>query len=325
MSAPSDRPARVRWVASPPPTAAPAPPRATAAGPTPRYRVVPRWGLHDDGPGHPLTRAEADGSTELERAVGTAQVLQVLLAALVLTGAAGAVAEVVRYVVALRGRTELLSAGLVSTSDAAVVTTGLLAPVFALAAAVVAARWLVRARRLAARARGLRDTRRAPAVVAGVLVPVVDLLLAPARLAELEQWLDRAADLGERPRPSRLLLGWWGSWVLSQVLVAVALAVRVWGDSVQAQADSIVVAAWSDLVAAVCAALTVLLLRRWTAALQGTVPGRRDPRRWVASVPTRPAPPAPAGGPRDEADDAGVEPRAAGDDGLAVLTPRGRP
>ncbi|WP_460865329.1 DUF4328 domain-containing protein [Rhodococcus aerolatus] len=307
-------------MASPPPTAAPARPRAVTPGPTPRYWVVPRWGLRDEVPGHPLTRAEAEGPTDLERAVGTAQVLQVLLGTLVLTAAAGAVAEVVRYGVALRGRTELLPAGLVATSDAAVVTTGLLAPVFALAAAVVAARWLVRARRLAARARGRRDTRRGAAVVLAVLVPVVDLVLAPARLAELEQWLDRGADLDERPRPSRLLLGWWAAWVGSQVLVAVALAVRVWGDSVQAQADSIVVAAWSDAVAATCAALTLLLLRRWTAALQGTVPGRRDPRRWVASVPTRPAPA--SGRAPDRPEHPADQP--AGDDGLALVTARGR-
>lgn len=319
LSAPSEGPLRVRWVATPPPTEVPTPGRTAPPGPTPRYRTVPRWGLDDDGSaGHPLTRAEAVEPSALERAVGTAQVLQVLLATLVVIAAAGTVAEVVRYVVALRGRTELLSAGLVATSDAAVITTGLLAPLFALTAAVVAARWLVRARAVAARARGHRETRRAPLVVAGVLVPVVDLLLAPVWLTELEQWLDRDADLAERPQPSRLLRVWWASWVLSQLLVAVGVAVRVWGHTVQAQANSIVVAAWSDLVAAGCAALTLVLLRRMTAALGGTTHAHRRARRFIASVPSRLV------ADRDVPDRGNrPEDERTGDDGLAVVTSRG--
>ena len=288
LSAPTDRAARVSWVAHPPPGARP--PRAVPRpppGPTPRYHDVPRWGLHD---GWARRRDAAwaeldDAQRPEERLAARGQVLQVLLVTVAVAAGAGVLAEGFRYALALRGRTQLLGATTVALSDAAVITTGLLAPIFAVAAAVLAARWLLAARAVAAARAGVRETRRGWVVVAGVLLPVVNLVAPAVWLAELEARLRTRP--GSRPdpapRPSRLLLAWWTSWAASQALVLVVVGIRVLGDSVQAQASSIVAAAWSDLAAVVCAVLAVVLLRRLGAELDDGP--RRTGRRWIASVP----------------------------------------
>ena len=281
MSAPTDRPPRVRWVAVPPPR--PAAPRRVRrpVGPTPRYRAVPRWGLRDV-PRSAVADLAAPSTTE--RATALASTLRVLLVALAGIAAIGAVAQCWRYVLAVRGRTQLVGARPVRVSDAIGFASAVLVAALGVAAIVLGVLWLLRARDGAATQAGLRDTRPPWQVCLGVLLPVANLVLPAVWLTELEHRLSAGQRTGT-PRPPRLLLAWWASWAAVQVLLAFAV---VWHfrDSAQARADTIVVLALLDVAVLGCAVLGVVLLRRLGARLAG--PRRADaPRRWVVAVPAR--------------------------------------
>jgi hypothetical protein len=96
---------------------------------------------------------------------------------------------------------------------------------------------------------------------------------------------------GMRPRPSRMVLVWWGLWAAGVVLTAVVL---LWSlrDGVQARADGVVLHAVLDLVAAVTAGVTARLVLRLTRLLAPTAPRRREVL--LAVNPPAGAPAAPA-------------------------------
>lgn len=199
-------------------------------------------------------------------------------AATVLVLAAGA--ELWRYLLLLRSRTELLPARTVAISDSMVITAGALAPVVVVVAMITCTLWLVRARQAAAARWERRPSRSTWSIVLAVVVPVWNLVLPGVLLSELER------DIGtdSRVSPSRLLRGWWLSWVLS-VLLTVGVSLWRLRDTVQARADGVLLAALSDVVAAVTVALTLVFVQRCTTMLLGARTRRRSPRRWVASVP----------------------------------------
>jgi len=280
LSAPTTQsPVTRRWVARPPPRTPSRVRVPRELGPTPRYLSTPRWGLPRTSwapmtlpkPPTASARMSAQAKTARPLLIGAATVL--LLAAL---------AELWRYLLLLRSRTELLPARTVAISDSLVVTAGVLAPVIVVVAMVTTTIWLIQARRAAAARIGRRDARSARSVVLAVVVPGWNLLMPGVLLTELERDSCSASPSG----PSRLLRGWWLSWVLS-----VALAVGVWllrlRHTVQAQANGVLLVALSDLVAATTVVLALLLVVRCTEALGGAAARRRRrPKRWVASVPT---------------------------------------
>ena len=267
-----------RWVAKPPPRAAAPKPRQRDLGPTPRYHSTPSWGLPRTPWKSTTVPKPPTAHERMSAHAGTARPLLIGAAtALVLA----ALAELWRYLLLLRSRTELLPAGTVRISDSLVITAGVLAPVVVVVAVVTCTLWLIRARQTAAARLGRRDARSARAQVLAVVVPGWNLVMPGVLLTELERDTKAAG-------PSRLLRAWWLGWVVS-----VALAVGVWllrlRHTVQAQADGVLLAALSDLVAAGTVVLTLLLVVRCTEALGGaTVRARSSSKRWVASVPTAP-------------------------------------
>lgn len=274
----SSVPWTTRWVAQAPgprsaPTRSP-----VAPGPTPRYSSVPRWGLGNRAWRHPLELVERAAPSDAVRARALAASARPLLIGALVAHTASAAAEGWRYGLVVAGRTELLPAATVALSDSAVVVTGVLAPLVSLVAAVTVATWLLRARHAAAERSGHRDTRRPWTVLAGALVPVVNLAQAGVLVSEL------AAELGERVRPT-LVRAWWAAWALSGVLAVLPWLWRLQG-TVQAQADAILLGGVSAAFAAVTAGLTARLVREGTEVLGA--PARRAPRRWVASVPAAP-------------------------------------
>jgi hypothetical protein len=256
----------VDWVAWPPggyPARGPRhEPRYT--GP-PAYPVPPRWGF-------PLvtwrrsTSFEPVPASDLHRAVslaGTAQPLLWLAAGTTLLAAA---AEVWRYLLLLDSRVDALPADRLRMSDALVVTGGVVSAVSCALAGLVVVTWVLRAYRAAAEVAGVRPSRGTRELLAGWLVPGLNLFVPGSTLAEMEHAVLRRPD-ALQPTPSRLVRAWWAAWVVGALLFCVALGWRL-RDSTQAQADGVLLHAVVDVLAAVTAVLTLLVVRTVTRLLQ---------------------------------------------------------
>lgn len=271
--------APLRWTAEPPPSALPAPPplpRVPYSGP-PRYRLLPRWGFPaqawvDPDPARPPPDPLRAARTLLTTLVP-------LLWATAVVAVVAAAAETWRYVLLLDSRDQALSPAAVAVSDALVTAAGTVAPVLALLAGIAMVAWTLRAAAAAARDAGVRPAHSRRAIVAGWVVPGLNLAVPGSVLAEIEHTASgRPADV--RPRPSRLLLVWWLLWAAGVVLGAVVLA---WSlrTGVQALADGVVLHAVLDLLAATTAVVTAVLVVRLTALLG---PARRTRRELVVRV-----------------------------------------
>ena len=278
----TQRPVTRRWVAKPPPRAASRSRGRRELGPTPRYFSTPRWGL----PLVPWAPAMTlKPPTARERMVAHANTARPLLIGAAAILVLAALAELWRYALLLRSRTELLPARTVAISDSAVITAGVLAPLVVAVALVTCTLWLIRARQAAAERIGRREPRSTRSIALAVVVPVWNLVMPGVLLTELERDVSRDVHTEETNGPSRLLRTWWVSWVVSATLDAGVWLWRLRG-TVQAKADGVLLAALSDLVAAGTVVLTLVLVQRWTEAVAGVRMSRRSRRRrWVASVP----------------------------------------
>jgi hypothetical protein len=271
--------APLAWFAIPPASADPPPPPRPArySGP-PRYRFIPRWGFPplpwiEPGPKQPPPR---DALTATRATLGS---LGPALWATATVAAVAAGAELWRYVLLLASRSDALPAGLVAASDALVTSAATVAPILAVVAAVLLVVWSVRASRAAGEFAGVVPARSGRAIVAGWLVPVVNLSVPGSVLAEIEH-AALARPVGQRPRPSGLLQAWWVLWVANLVGVVV---VALWSlrTSVQAQADGVVLHAVLDLLAAATAGVTAVLAARLTRLL---TPSRGTHREILVAV-----------------------------------------
>jgi Domain of unknown function (DUF4328) len=174
-----------------------------------------------------------------------------------------------------------------------VLAAGVGAVLLGLAAGGVVVTWSLRASAAAAARSGSRPSRSPRDTVLGWVVPGLNLAVPGSVLAEIEHGaLDRPP--GRRPNPSGLVRLWWALWAAGVVLSVIAL---LWSrrTGVQVVADGVVLHAVLDLLAAVTAAATAVLVSRLTALL-GPV---REPRRrillavpGVSRSPTGPATPA---------------------------------
>lgn len=260
--------APMEWVALPPPSAdrpLPRPPRRAYAGP-PRHPQQPRGGF-----------PPAPWVAEEEPVAEPARLLYPPVALLWATSAVALVAacaEMWRYVLLLASRSDALDAHTVALSDALVGSAGTVTAIVGLLAGALLVRWTVGAARVAAESAGVTPARSAGAIVAGWVVPVLDLAVPGSTFAEIEHCaLERPP--GRRPRPSRLLLVWWALWVADLLLVA---GVALWSlrTGVQAHADGVVLHAVLDGIAAAAAGVTAVLVARLTRLLMPTRAVRRE-------------------------------------------------
>ncbi len=275
---PPDSPGPVRKKRSAPPTTAP-----SGAGGPPSYRFGhPGWGFPPvvwrPAPSGP-DPAGPQPSPALLRAGWLAWVTAA--AALVAAGA-----ELWRFLQMIDGRTKVLSATAVSTSDALVAAGGVAVLAVAVLTAAIAVPALIRTHRWAAVTSGRAPSRSGAAVAARLLVPGWNVYGAGQIAVEIDTMLSPRDEARPRSAASRLVVVWWISWIVNAVLLLVTLG-RGFGGSVQAIADTVELHVAVDLSAAVVAGLGALMLRRIARLASGPQP---HPSRWVVQppVPTRP-------------------------------------
>jgi hypothetical protein len=281
---------RMRWVASVPQGYQPRRPRPVErySGP-PCYPFPPRWGFPNLTWREPTTVPGLPSSlpSSLERARLLARNALTVLGFLTGLALVAAGAEFWRYALLLISRNSALDESAVSMSDTLEIITSLLTVVFGLMALGCVLWWLYIVRYAVADEYGRRPPRTSWQVLAGTLVPVVNLVMAGSILAELEHAVLRGP-ANRRPAPSRLVLCWWAAWAVNEVMMVVVVFWRV-KDGVQAEADAVLLGAFLDVSAAVLAALTAVVVYRLS-RLISPLPVRRLRLRRVLSVTGAPAP-----------------------------------
>lgn len=263
------QPMRVDWVATPPPGAHPQPSRRSqrlSYGGPPNYPVPPRWGfplLAWRWPtAVPGTVEQADSVDGVRRLGRTAQNSLWLLGAVAVWAA---FSEVWRYVLVAMSRFGALSPGVVSASDAMVVSSTAIMITGSALSFVLTLLWVRRARNVVATIVGYGPSRSDEQALLGLVVPGMNLIVPGSVLAELEHAVAHGS-ADERPRPSKLLRWWWGFWAASGLLFVIMI---LWSfrDSTQALADGVLLHAFANLVLAGVAVTTALVVRRITTLL----------------------------------------------------------
>lgn len=279
-SAPPRTPPRLppgfRWIAVRPGAAPPARRGRLSLGPTPRYAVIPRWGLTDH-----VDQAPAAAQQSTRTGPSAAAVRLSLFVSVLVLGSA-ALVYVLRYVLLVFNRKTLLNSIVAIAAD----WLGVLASVVAIAAAFTAGvlliQWLI-ARRAAVFAHyGLSDQRSVRALWAGCLVPLANLLWAPVYVIEL------AAIEEQYTRLRRPILQWWAVWVLSY-LVSIWAIITSFATDPQGIANNTVLMVFAYLLAAATVATGARVFEGFVRK-----PVERPAHRWVVVTADRPAEPASA-------------------------------
>jgi hypothetical protein len=253
-----------RWIAVRPGAAPPVRGRRRPLGPTPRYAVIPRWGLVDRfGP----------AATELQQAQrragpSVAAVRATLLAAMVVLGTA-ALVHVVRYALLIVNRSRLLNPLVAGVATWLGVVASIAAIFMVVASAVVLTNWLIARRAAAFSLHGRGEPRPLWALRAGCLVPLVNLAWAPVYVIELAIAEDRFARL-RRP-----IVVWWIVWIFSTAVSVFSIATSFTRDA-QGIADNTVTTTVAYLFALAAMVLAIQVFLGFERR-----PVERPARRWV--------------------------------------------
>ncbi|WP_395309434.1 DUF4328 domain-containing protein [Mycobacterium sp. AMU20-3851] len=210
---PSRPPAGYRWIAVRP--GAPPPPRRRRAplGPTPRYTVIPRWGLYEQ-----FGDQGEDGQADAQRNAPTAAaVRRTLLIAMIGLGAA-ALLHVIRYALLLINRTTLLNPIVAAVATWLPVASSVFAFFALVAAALVLTNWLIGRRAAAYAHLGSPDPRSPRELLAGCLIPLVNLVMAPVFVIELAR---------AEQRSGLRIVSWWITWFVGYLLSIASIATTI--------------------------------------------------------------------------------------------------
>ncbi len=246
-------------------------------GPTPRYAVIPRWGLAD-------RVDQAPAATEKPTPAGpSAAVVRTTLFLSVLVLSMAALVYVVRYVLLVINRNTLLNSIVAIVAD----WLGILASVAAIAAVIASGvmliRWLIARRAAVFSHHGLPEQRSVRALWAGCAVPLANLLWAPVFVIEL------ATIEGHYARLRRPIVQWWIVWVFSYV-VSIFAMVTSFATDAQGIANNTVLMVSAYLLAAATVAAVARVFEGFERK-----PVERPAHRWVVIGDDRPAVPASAG------------------------------
>lgn len=259
---PPSLPPGYRWIAVRP--GAPPPPRARPRplGPTPRYPVIPRWGLveHFD---------TVDTSQAPTRTGPSPNALRTTLTVTVAVLGAAAAVHGLRYLLLLINRTTLLNPLIAAGATWLGVALSVAAAFLLLASIVLLTNWLIARRGAAYAYRGQSDPRDPLRIRLGCLVPVVNLFFAPVYALELAGVENRTSTI-RKP-----IIVWWILWVLSTVVSVYSIATSFTTDP-QGIADNTVV----TTIAYLMALATLLVAQRVVAGFE-QAPVSRPVHRWV--------------------------------------------
>lgn len=256
-----------RWVALRPG----APPRRRIRrgplGPTPRYPVIPRWGLQQH-----FDVAAEEGDREHD-GPPPATVRTMLVVTMVALGVA-AFAHVLRYGLMLINRSVLLHPLIADAAVAFGVVASLVALVILGVTVVIMIRWLIARRAAAYSQHGQTDPHSARQVWLLSLIPGINVLFTPVYVLEL------ATVEGSLTRLRRPIVVWWIVWALSAVValwsIIGTVVVTFFANSTQHLADNNVTVAIGYLLALAA----VLLAWRVYLGFEGA-PAEHRSHRWV--------------------------------------------
>ncbi|GAB1816743.1 DUF4328 domain-containing protein [Mycobacterium sp. MUNTM1] len=264
-----------RWIAVRP-GAAPPPRRGRRPlGPTPRYTVIPRWGLADrveQAPAAAEAPAQQGPPTQIVRTTSFVSVLVLAIAALV---------YVVRYVLLVVNRNSLLNSWVALGADWLGVLASVGAVAAVIASGVVLIRWMIARRAAVFAHHGLPEQRSTRALWAGCVVPLANLLWAPVFVIELALLEEHYA------RQRNTILQWWGAWVCSYGVSIAAIATSFAADA-QGIANNTVLMVFAYLFAAATLAGATRVFEGFQRK-----PVARPAHRWVAVPDDGPAAPGP--------------------------------
>ncbi|WP_102144906.1 DUF4328 domain-containing protein [Mycobacterium hubeiense] len=262
QGAPPRLPPGYRWIAVRP--GAPPPPRRRrlSLGPTPRYSMIPRWGLQE------RYEATDDQQATAQAGPSVAMVRATLIATMVVLGVA-ALVHVIRYGLLLINRTVLLNPWIAGVATWLGVLVSVLALFTVVASVVVLTNWLIARRGAAYAHHGHPDPRSLWQLRLGALVPIVQLVWAPVFVLELANVEGRSAQL-RRP-----IVAWWIAWVFSTAVSLFSIATSFTTDP-QGIADNTVTTTIAYLLA-----LAALLLAFQVFLGFESKPVERPAKRWV--------------------------------------------
>lgn len=242
-------------------------------GPTPRYAVIPRWGLADRVP-QPIPAAPEAAV----KAGPNADTVRVLMFATQLVLAAAALVYAARYGLLIYNRDTLLNSWVAGAAD----WLGIAASVAVLAALlscfVVLIKWLIARRASAFSYHGLPEHRTARRLWAGCLLPFANLVMAPVYVIELAL----VEDHYERVRKPVMI--WWVTWIASYAVSLFALLTSLTSDAQGIANNTIMV-----VVAYLLAAVTIGAVARVFEGFERK-PVERPAHRWLVVERDRPAP-----------------------------------
>ncbi|HUH69212.1 MAG TPA: DUF4328 domain-containing protein [Mycobacterium sp.] len=269
-----------RWIAVRP-GAAPPPRRGRRSlGPTPRYAVIPHWGLADrvdQAPAAAETPTQTGPSAAVVRTTLFVSVLVLSIAALV---------YVVRYVLLVINRNTLLNSMVAIAADWLGVLASAAAIAAVIAAGVMLIRWLIARRAVVFSHLGLPEQRSVRALWAGCVAPLANLLWAPVYVIEL-------ATIEEHYARLRRPIGqWWIAWVFSYT-VSIFAIITSFATDPQGIANNTVMMVFAYLLTAATVAAVARVFEGFERK-----PVERPAHRWVVvgpDHPDRPAAPASAG------------------------------
>ncbi len=256
-------PVGYRWIAVRPGAAPPPRRRRRQLGPTPRYAVMPRWGLIDPA----MTMGETHAAPP-RQGPSPWSMTATLITTVAVLGAA-ALLHLVRYVLLIVNRSVLLNpiVAVAATWLAVVASVGALFAIVGCAYALTS--WLIVRRAAAFEHRHRPDPRPVWALRAGCLVPFVNLAWAPVFVMELALAEDRFARLRWQ------IWVWWGLFVASTAVSVFATATS-FTSAAQGIADNTV----SFIVAYLLAMATVVAAAQLVFAFE-RAPVQRPAHRWV--------------------------------------------
>lgn len=266
-----------RWIAVRPGAAPPVRRGRRFLGPTPRYAVMPRWGLADRV-GQALAPAEIpEHPGPSAAAVRTTMFVSVLVLSIAV------LVYVVRYVLLVINRNTLLNSWVAMAAD----WLGVLASVAAIAATmtsgVMLIRWLIARRAAVFSHHGLPEQRSVRSLWAGCVTPLANLLWAPVYVLELAVLEENYARL-RRP-----IVEWWIAWLFSYGVSTFAMLTSFATDA-QGIANNTVAMVFAYLFAAATVAAAARVFEGFERK-----PVERPAHRWVMVSPDLPAGPASAG------------------------------